>query len=113
MKNNIVSLEKCSGYKQADLKKVLIRSFKNIGGLEKFVLKGETVLLKVNLLMKAKPEDAVTVHPEFVSALSEVLTSRMRHAANGDRLFVATTSSFWRKPESIAQIVRSQARQSL
>jgi len=68
-----VSLEKCGDYKYNDLKKTIIKSFDNLGGIYKYLKKGERVLLKINLLIKSKPEDAVTVHPVFVRALSEVI----------------------------------------
>jgi uncharacterized protein (DUF362 family) len=41
-----------------------------LGGMERFVKKGEKVLLKVNLLSAKAPEKAVTTHPEFVRAVA-------------------------------------------
>jgi len=41
-----------------------------LGGMERFIEKGDRVLLKVNLLSARKPEEAVTTHPEFVRAVA-------------------------------------------
>ena len=39
------------------------------GGMQTFVKPGQKVLLKVNLLMKKRPEEAVTTHPSVVEAV--------------------------------------------
>lgn len=41
-----------------------------LGGIEAFVRKNESVLIKVNLLSAKKPDKAVTTHPEFVRAVA-------------------------------------------
>ncbi|MBN2261254.1 MAG: DUF362 domain-containing protein [Clostridiales bacterium] len=46
----------------------------DMGGLDGYLIPGETVLLKVNLLMKKSPEEATTTHPNFVKALAEILS---------------------------------------
>ncbi len=84
MKKKIISLEKYSSYDYIGLKKILNKSIDNLGKIEKFINRGETVLLKVNLLMKAKPETAVTVHPLFVKALAEILLDNGINVIIGD-----------------------------
>ncbi|MCD6434803.1 MAG: DUF362 domain-containing protein [Clostridiales bacterium] len=69
-----VSLQKCDDYNLDVIKKVLIKSIDDLGGLEEYISPGEKVLLKVNLLMKKRPEEAVTTHPIFVKALAEILS---------------------------------------
>lgn len=49
------------------------QSFVNMGGIDKFIDKEDKVLLKLNLLMKKKPEDATTTHPMFAKALAKIL----------------------------------------
>ena len=44
-----------------------------LGGMERFIKKGEKVLLKVNLLSAREPEKAVTTHPEFVRAVARAV----------------------------------------
>lgn len=41
-----------------------------LGGIARFVNKGEQVLLKMNLLSAREPREAVTTHPEFVRAIA-------------------------------------------
>ncbi|MEL1136293.1 DUF362 domain-containing protein [Desulfitobacterium sp. THU1] len=40
-----------------------------LGGMEAFVKPGQRVFLKVNLLMKKRPDEAVTTHPTVVEAV--------------------------------------------
>mgnify|MGYP001227752163 CR=1 FL=1 len=44
-----------------------------LGGMARFVKKGDKVLLKVNLLSAREPEKAVTSHPEIVRALAKAV----------------------------------------
>ncbi len=83
MKNK-VSLEKCLNYDYLELIEVLKKSFDNIGGIDKFLNKGDRVLLKINLLMKSNPELAVTVHPLFVKAISSILLDNEINVIIGD-----------------------------
>ncbi len=69
----IVSLVRCKDYNYELVKKAVEESFKNLGGVDKYIVPGEKVLLKVNLLMKKSPEEATTTHPAFVKALAEIL----------------------------------------
>jgi len=79
-----VSLLECREYDYAAVRKTLEHTFKNLGGIESYISKGETVLLKVNLLMKKKPEEATTTHPVFVKALAEILADYGAFVVIGD-----------------------------
>ncbi len=68
-----VSLIRCDDYNYEKVKSVIESSIENLGGLEKHINPGEKVLLKLNLLMKKNPEEAVTTHPVFVKALAKTL----------------------------------------
>lgn len=68
-----VSLVSCKTYDYDTVKNALLKNIEDIGGLSKFLSKDDTVLLKVNLLMKKKPEEATTTHPVYVQALSQIL----------------------------------------
>jgi uncharacterized protein (DUF362 family) len=46
------------------------RLLEPLGGMGRFIEKGDEVLLKVNLLSPSAPEEAVTTHPEFVRAVA-------------------------------------------
>jgi len=63
----------CDQYDVALIKNRLNQAIEAIGGLSNYMSPGQKILLKVNLLMKRRPEEATTTHPAFVQALGEVL----------------------------------------
>lgn len=84
MRKEIVSLTACKKYDYAKVKESIMKSFENLGGIEKYINKGEIVLLKLNMLMKKKPEEATTTHPIFVKALAEILIEYGAKVVIGD-----------------------------
>jgi uncharacterized protein (DUF362 family)/Pyruvate/2-oxoacid:ferredoxin oxidoreductase delta subunit len=62
----VVSLKKCGSYELEELNHSLEKLLEELGGLSSFVNRGQTVLLKVNLLMGKNPDYAVTTNPEIV-----------------------------------------------
>lgn len=70
---NTVSVIHCKNYEYEKVKAALIQTVENLGGFERYINKGEKVLLKINLLMKKTPEEATTTHPVFVQALAQML----------------------------------------
>lgn len=70
---SIVSIVKCAEYDPTQVEEVLAASFEHIGGLNQYVKPGSKVLLKLNLLMRKNPADAVTTHPVFVAALAKLI----------------------------------------
>ena len=68
-----VSVISCRGYNFSKVRDALLATLENLGGLHKYVDKGETVFLKVNLLAKRHPDKAVTTHPVFVAAAADIL----------------------------------------
>lgn len=79
-----VSLSRCEDYKYDLVKKAINESFENLGGVSKFINPGDRVLLKLNLLMKKRPEEAITTHPIFVKVLAEVLIKHGAEVVIGD-----------------------------
>ncbi len=73
MRKEPVSLIGCKEYDYETVKNAVRESFKNLGGIEKYIEPGDKVLLKINLLIKKKPEEAATTHPLFTKALAQVL----------------------------------------
>ena len=55
-----------------------------LGGMGRFIDKGDRVLLKVNLLSARKPEEAVTTHPDFVRAVASAVRKAGGHPCIGD-----------------------------
>ena len=80
----LVSLEKCESYEYSKVKSAVEKSFENLGGIEKFIKKGENVLLKSNLVMRKLPEEAATTHPAVIQALAETLIKYGANVEIGD-----------------------------
>ncbi|MDK2801199.1 MAG: hypothetical protein PWP27_1863 [Clostridiales bacterium] len=70
---NNISLLHCDEYNYKQVKEVIDQTFINLGGIQKFVKPGMKVLLKLNLLMKKRPEEVTTTHPVFVEALTQAV----------------------------------------
>lgn len=64
-----VSIIRCADYEIDRLCAAVKQSVDAIGGIEQFVKKGQSVLLKPNLLKIARPEEAAITHPEFIRAV--------------------------------------------
>lgn len=62
-----VVLKYCPDY-TTEVETQLREGLSELGGMSAFVQPGQRVLLKVNLLMKKRPEEAVTTHPSVVEA---------------------------------------------
>lgn len=63
-----VVLKYCPEY-TAGVEEILREGLQELGGMSAFVKPGQRVLLKVNLLMKKRPDEAVTTHPSVVEAV--------------------------------------------
>jgi len=68
-----VSIVKCENYDKEKVLSGLRRAIDFIGGIEKFVKKGDRVLLKPNLLYGKAPEKAVTTHPAIVEGVIKIV----------------------------------------
>jgi len=79
-----VSLRGCESYDETLIYEQLKKNIDDLGGLEKYFEVGQKVLLKVNLLMKRKPEEATTTHPNFVKALARHLVDFGLEVVIGD-----------------------------
>ena len=68
-----VALIKATSYEQNEVTTAIEKAVNLLGGIDKFVQKGQTVALKVNLLMKATPEKCMTTHPAVVEAVAKLV----------------------------------------
>ncbi|SHJ90241.1 DUF362 domain-containing protein [Tepidibacter formicigenes] len=68
-----VVIKKCENYLYENVKSSFKDLLKELGGLEKHIKPGSKVLIKMNLLMKKRPEEATTTHPILLKVLSEEL----------------------------------------
>lgn len=82
--NDIVSLTRCMNYERKNVIRAVEESFINLGGIDTLIKKDTSVFLKVNLLRAAKPEEAVTTHPEVVYAIAKNLKDRGAKVIIGD-----------------------------
>jgi len=68
-----VSITRCSSYDIVQVRQAVKRSLDDLGGMQAFVNPGDRVLLKVNLLMRRRPDKATTTHPAVVQAIAEMV----------------------------------------
>lgn len=55
-----------------------------MGGINRFVKKGETIILKPNLLLAVNPERVVSTHPSLITSLGTLLYDRQVNAVLAD-----------------------------
>jgi uncharacterized protein (DUF362 family) len=67
--NSTVAITRCGDYETGKVYGSVKTAVDLLGGMDKFVRKGDKVLLKPNLLCARTPEKAVTTHPEIIRAL--------------------------------------------
>lgn len=72
-KKSRVVLLPCESYREDLVYEKLKEGLSLLGGIEKFVLREEKILLKPNLLKKAEVERAVITHPAVVGAFVRIL----------------------------------------
>jgi uncharacterized protein (DUF362 family)/NAD-dependent dihydropyrimidine dehydrogenase PreA subunit len=82
---DIVSLTRCRNYERKNVLRAMEESIANLGGLDTIFKKDHPrIFLKVNQLSAAKPEEAVTTHPEVIYALSKILKEKGASVVIGD-----------------------------
>ncbi len=78
-----VALVKCSNYSVSTVKNAMMASFNFFGGVDNFILPGERVLLKPNLIAASK-NDKATTDPQFVEAAIEIVKEQQAIPFVGD-----------------------------
>ena len=78
-----VSIARCESYDPKSVKDALLAALEPIGGLD-WVTPGMKIAIKVNMMMRVKPDKAATVHPQVATALSELLIERGAGVVVGD-----------------------------
>lgn len=68
-----VSIVRCSDYSDKSVLKAVKKAIELLGEMETFVKRGDSVLLKPNLLSAKGPEKAVTTHPSVVKAVIQLV----------------------------------------
>jgi len=73
MPNPTVILSRCTDYSRPGITKAIQRQFKLLGGLEKFVSPGDTVLLKPNFIAPRSRRHATQTHPAVIIETARLL----------------------------------------
>lgn len=68
-----VGIARCSDYAYENVEKALFQCLESLKGLKERIKPGSKVLVKVNLLKKNNPDDAVTTHPSVAEAVVRYL----------------------------------------
>jgi len=98
MEKQKVSLVRCGSYDPAEVEAAVKRSVDLLGGIERFVKPGETVLLKPNLLTDTEPEKGITTHPEVVRSVIRLIKPLTPHVLCGD------SPSVWGQRRDIGRV---------
>jgi uncharacterized protein (DUF362 family)/Pyruvate/2-oxoacid:ferredoxin oxidoreductase delta subunit len=80
--NNQVYIVSCLDYGKVD--ESIDRLVSMMGGMTLFVQPNERIVLKPNLLLPAKPEQAVTTHPRVVAAIARMVKKEGAFAVIAD-----------------------------
>lgn len=73
MDNPVVSLTRCNNYDSPTIAGALKRQFELLGGLEKFVKPGDSVLLKPNFIAPKSRRHATQTDPAFIVEMARLL----------------------------------------
>lgn len=88
-----VSLQACEDYEIDRVRESLRQVLEPLGGMKAFVPPKARVVIKPNLLMSKKPEDATTTHPALVRAVAE----EVQRAGAGDILIADSPGGLYNK----------------
>lgn len=98
MKRQQVALVKCSHYDRLEVEEAVKKSLNLLGGIERFVSKGSSVLVKPNLLTDAVPESCIDTHPEVVRAVIHCLKDV------AGKIYCGDSPTVWGKPKDIQSV---------
>jgi uncharacterized protein (DUF362 family) len=73
MSNPTVTLIRCQDYSQTEIAEAIVRQFQLLGGLEKFVTRGDTVLLKPNFIAPRARRCATQTDPSVLLEVARIL----------------------------------------
>lgn len=79
-----VAVVRCDSYEQGAVERAIARGFDLLGGPARFFGPGESVLIKPNMLLAARPEAAVCVHPAVFRGIALVLRRAGYRLGYGD-----------------------------
>lgn len=65
----LVSISKCNSYDIKRVQSAVNNCVDNLGGISSLIKPGDSVLIKLNILLEKAPEEAITTHPSLVEAV--------------------------------------------
>lgn len=68
-----VAIVRCTSYNRDEVNRGIRELIGLLGGINNFISPGQSVFIKPNLLMKKKPEEVVTTHPEIIGAMAKLV----------------------------------------
>lgn len=74
----------CASYEQAEVMRAVRECLEPLGGIERFARKGETIFVKLNLIMPLPPSKAATTHPAVAAALCRLVQETGAKVVLGD-----------------------------
>ena len=83
MKTDLVHIVPCADYEPAHCEAAILDALQPLGGLD-WVTPGMKIAIKANFVAAAKPDRAVTTHPNLLIALSKLLIERGASVTIGD-----------------------------
>jgi len=92
-----VALVRCESYDRDDVGKAVARGIDLLGGIDRFVRKGEKILLKPNLLFGDVPEKCINTHPSVFRAAAEAVLTATDTVSYGDHPGVGSIAGAARK----------------
>ena len=94
---SVVSIKKVRSYEQTAVSNAVKKAVDDLGGISRFVKKGDTVLLKPNLLAAKTPETAATTHPSVVQAAGELVRDCGAKVVIGDSPAIGSWNNITKK----------------
>lgn len=80
----MVTIHRCNNYQAEEMRQAVTAAIADLGGWQAYIKPGETVLLKVNLVLSKGPDAAATTHPAFVAELARQLKEHGCRVIIGD-----------------------------
>ncbi len=81
---SLVAIIKCDSYDESIVYESVQRGINLLGGIERFSLSGEKILLKPNLITGADPKQCITTHPAVFKAVAQMFQSAGAKVSYGD-----------------------------
>jgi uncharacterized protein (DUF362 family) len=94
---SLIAVIKCDSYNYNDIYKSVQRGINLLGGIERFALANEKILLKPNLLTGADPDRCITTHPIVFKAVAEIFKATGATISYGDNPGIISGFSASRK----------------